>query len=142
MQQKTAKLSMFSLILYNLTGGRIQMNSAEDPVGMLALTTTGRKSGLPRQTTAVYIKNGSDYVVAASNAGKDKHPGWYFNLRKNPQVTLRIKKQQIKAVAEVASSEQRAQFWGQLVEAAPMFAGYQQRTQREIPMVILHPIDG
>ena len=59
MPQKTAKLSMFWLMVYNLTGGRIQMNSAEDPVGLLTLTTTGRKSGQPRAVSLVYIKSGS-----------------------------------------------------------------------------------
>src|SRR6266851_6979005 len=114
MQQKRAKLSMFSLIVYNLTGGRIQMNSAEDPVGILALTTTGRKSGQLRNVSLIYIKSGPAYVVAGSNAGRDTHPGWYFNLRSNPQVMLRIKKQQIKAVAEVAPPEQRKLLWEQL----------------------------
>jgi deazaflavin-dependent oxidoreductase (nitroreductase family) len=139
MPQKTAKLSMFWLMVYNLTGGRIQMNSAEDPVGLLTLTTTGRKSGQPRAVSLVYIKSGSAYVIGGSNAGRDNHPGWYFNLRNNPQVMVRIKKQQIKAVAEVAPPEQRKLLWEQLVEAAPMFARYARLTHREIPIVLLHP---
>jgi F420H(2)-dependent quinone reductase len=141
MPQKTAKLSMFSLILYNLTGGRIQMNSAQDPVGLLALTTTGRKSGQPRTVSLVYIKSGSSYVVAASNAGRDKHPAWYFNLRSNPQVTVRIKNQQFKAVTATVNPEQRKQLWEQLVKASPMFARYPKLTRREIPMVLLHPLE-
>jgi F420H(2)-dependent quinone reductase len=141
MPQKTAKLSMFSLILYNLTGGRIQMNSAQDPVGLLALTTTGRKTGQPRTVSLVYIKSGSSYVVGASNGGRDKHPAWYLNLRSNPQVTVRIKNQQIKAVAATVDPEQRKQLWEQLVKASPMFARYPQRTRREIPMVFLHPLE-
>ena len=58
MSQKTARLSMFSLILYNLTGGRIYMGSAEDPVGLLVLKTTGRKTGQPRSVSLVYLKSG------------------------------------------------------------------------------------
>ncbi len=139
MSQRTAKLSMFSLLVYNLTGGRIQMNGSEDPVGLLELTTTGRRSGQPRKVSLVYIKSGSAYVVAGSSGGKDKHPGWYFNLQNHPQVLVCIKKQQIKAVAQVAQPEQRKRLWEQLVEAAPMFARYQERTHREIPIVLLHP---
>lgn len=139
MQQRTAKLSMFGLIVYNLTGGRIQMNSARDPVGLLTLTTTGRKSGQPRKVSLVFIKSGSAYAVAGTNAGRDRHPGWYFNLRSNPQVQVRIKRQQIKAVAEVASPEQKKLLWEQLVAAAPMFARYEKGMHREIPMVLLHP---
>ncbi len=141
MSQKTARLSMFSLILYNLTGGRVQIGSVEDPVGLLVLTTTGRKSGQPRSVSLVYFKSGTSYAVAASNAGRDTHPGWYFNLLSNPRVEVRIKNQQIKAIAEVVSPEIKNRLWEQLVEAAPLFANYPKRTQREIPMVFLHPID-
>lgn len=141
MPQKTARLSMFSLIVYNLTGGRIQMNSAEDPVGLLSLTTTGRKSGQPREVSLVYIKSGSAFVIAGSNAGRDKHPGWYFNLCSNQEVTVQIKKQRFKAIAEIAGSEQRKLLWEQLVAASPMFARYENNTRREIPMVFLHPKD-
>src|SRR5712692_3068467 len=117
------------------------MNNAQDPVGLLALTTTGRKSGLPRNVSLVYIKSGSSYVVAATNSGRDKHPAWYFNLRSNPQVTIRIKNQQIKAVAETAGPEQRKQLWEQLVEASPMLARYPKLTSREIPMILLRPVE-
>src|SRR5690348_8492789 len=116
---------------------RIQMNSAEDSVGLQALTTTGHKSGQLREVSLVYIKSGSAYVVAGSNAGRDTHPGWYFNLQSNPQVLVRIKKQQIKAVAEVVHPEQRKLLWEQLVEASPMFARYPKLTRREIPVVLL-----
>jgi len=71
----------------------------------------------------------------------DQHPAWYFNLRSNPQVAIRIKNQQIKAFAETADSEQRKQLWEQLVEASPMFARYPKLTRREIPMVLLRPVE-
>lgn len=139
MLQRTKKLSMFALIIYNLTGGRIQMNSATDPIGMLELTTTGRKSGLPRKVSLVYIKSGSAYVVAGSNAGRDRHPAWFFNLRSNSSVLVRIKKWQIGAIAEIADPESRKALWEQLVAASPMFARYEKLTRRDIPMVLLHP---
>lgn len=139
MSQRIAKLSMFALIVYNLTGGRIQMNSATDPVGILELTTTGRKSGQPRTVSLVYIKSESAYVVAGSNAGRDRHPAWFMNLRSHPHVSIRIQKQQIAALASIADPEQRRVLWEHLVEAAPMFARYEKLTQREIPLVLLHP---
>ncbi len=58
----------------------------------------------------------------------------------NPRVTVRIKDQQIEAVAEVADSELRNQLWEQLVKASPMFARYPKLMSREIPMVLLHPV--
>ena len=139
MTEKTAKLSMFALIVYNLTGGRVQMNNEKDPVGMLELTTTGRKSGLPRKVSLVYIKSGAAYVVAGSNAGRDRHPAWFFNLRSQPHVQVRIQNWQSSAVAEIADPEQRKVLWEHLVRASPMFARYEKLTQREIPMVLLHP---
>src|SRR5256885_17112171 len=86
MPEKTAKLSMFSLILYNLTGGRIQMTDAQDPVGLFALTTTGRKSGQPRTASLIHIQSGPAYAGAATNAGRDKHPGRDSNLLSDPHV--------------------------------------------------------
>lgn len=75
------------------------------------------------------------------SGGRDQHPAWYFDLRSNPQVTVRIKNQQMKAVAEMTDPEQRKQLWEQLVEASPMFARYPKLTRREIPMVLLHPVE-
>lgn len=139
MTEKTAKLSMFALIVYNLTGGRVQMNNEKDPVGMLELTTTGRKSGFPRKVSLVYIKSGAAYVVAGSNAGRNRHPAWFFNLRSQPRVQVRIQNWQRTAIAEIADAEQRKVLWEQLVTASPMFARYEKLTQREIPLVLLRP---
>ena len=115
------------------------MNSEKDPVGMLELTTTGRKSGLPRKVSLVYIKSGAAYVVAGSNAGRNRHPAWFLNLRSQPHVQVRIKNWQRHAVAEIADPEQRKALWKHLVAASPMFARYEKLTQREIPMVLLRP---
>jgi F420H(2)-dependent quinone reductase len=139
MTEKIAKLSMFALIVYNLTGGRVQMNNEKNPVGMLELTTTGRKSGLSRKVSLVYIKSGTAYVVAGSNAGRDRHPAWFFNLRSQPHVQVRIQNWQRTAIAEIADAEQRKVLFEQLVTASPMFARYEKLTQREIPMVFLRP---
>lgn len=140
MQQKTAKLSMFSIITYSLTRGRIQMNNADDPAGILELTTKGRKSGKSRSVPLGYVKRNSSFAVAATNAGRDKHPGWYFNLRSNPDVEIRIKDQHFRATAEISGPEQRNQLWQQLVMVAPFYTDYEKRTHRQIPMILLHPV--
>jgi deazaflavin-dependent oxidoreductase (nitroreductase family) len=140
MARKTEKLSMLSLMLYNLSGRRLQLNTADDPVGLLVLHTIGRKSGQPRSTSLVYIKRGEAYVVAASAGGRDQHPSWFFNLRHHPHVTIQIKKQRFNVVAEIATPKQREQLWPQLVGAAPMFARYEKMTTRSIPMILLQPV--
>jgi F420H(2)-dependent quinone reductase len=127
------------VFLYTSTGGRIggTMNGGD----VLLLTTTGRKSGKQRTVPLLYIRDGSAYVITASAGGADRHPGWFFNVRSNPQATIQVKDKQMRVVAEVAGPGKKSELWAQLLEIAPFFARYQQRTQREIPMVILHPVD-
>jgi deazaflavin-dependent oxidoreductase (nitroreductase family) len=125
--------------LYNVSGGRIGGKMGKLPV--LLLTTTGRKSGKQRTLSLVYIMDDSAYVITASAGGADKHPGWFFNIRSNPQATIQVKDKHIKVKAEVAGQEKKSELWARLVEVAPNFAGYEKRTSREIPMVILHPVE-
>ncbi|HLV97634.1 MAG TPA: nitroreductase/quinone reductase family protein [Ktedonobacterales bacterium] len=139
MAQKTPKLSYFSVMMYLLTGYRAFRGSADSPAGFLQLTTTGRKSGKQRRVHLIYIRDGADYVVTASNGGRQRHPGWFFNVRSNPHVTMQAQDTHMSAVAEVASPEKRAVLWARLLEIAPFYAGYEKRTTREIPMVLLHP---
>jgi deazaflavin-dependent oxidoreductase (nitroreductase family) len=141
MPQKTMKLSYFSVAMNLLTGGRAYAGDAESPAGFLKLTTTGRKSGQPRTVHLIYIRDGSAYVLTASNGGRPRHPGWLLNLRDNPQVTIEVQGTQRRAVAEIAGPEKRRALWAQLLEIAPFYAGYEKRTQREIPMVLVRPID-
>ena len=141
MAQKGQRLSYFSVMLYHLTGERAYRGSADSPAGFLKLTTTGRKSGKQRNVHLIYIRDGSAYVVTASNGGKQRYPGWFFNVRSNPQVTMQVQDAQVSAVAEVAGPDKRRELWARLLEIAPFYAGYEKRTSREIPMVILRPVD-
>jgi deazaflavin-dependent oxidoreductase (nitroreductase family) len=127
------------VFLYNVSDGRIGGKMGKAPV--LLLTTTGRKTGKQRTLPLIYIMDSSAYVITASAGGADKHPGWFFNIRSNPQATIQVKDKQIKVTAEIAGPEKKPELWARLVEVAPNFAGYQKRTSREIPMVILHPVE-
>ena len=141
MPQKEHRLNYFSVILYHLTGGRAYRGSADSPAGFLQLITTGRKSGQARTVHLLYIRDGSAYVVTASNGGKQRPPGWFFNVSSNPQVTLHVHGTEVSAVAEVAESDKRRELWARLLSIAPMYAGYEKQTTREIPMVILRPVN-
>ena len=107
---------MFKLILkiavylYNVSGGRIGGKMGKMPV--LLLTTTGRKTGKQRTLPLIYIMDGSAYVITASAGGADKHPGWFFNIRSNPQVVIQVKDTQIKVTAEIAGPEKKSELWG------------------------------
>jgi F420H(2)-dependent quinone reductase len=141
MPQKVQRLSYFSVMMYHLTGERAYRGSADSPAGFLKLTTTGHKSGKQRSTHLIYIRDGSAYVVTASNGGKQRHPGWFYNARSNPQVSIQVQDTQLSAVAEVAGPEKRKELWARLLSIAPFYAGYEKRASREIPMVILRPVD-
>jgi len=125
------------VFLYRLTGGGIGGRVQSLPV--LLLTTIGRKSGQPRTVPLGYLRDGSTYVIIAAYGGLPRHPAWFFNLRSQPHVQVRIQNWQSSAVAEIADPEQRKVLWEHLVRASPMFARYEKLTQREIPMVLLHP---
>jgi F420H(2)-dependent quinone reductase len=140
MPQKLPRLSYFSVMMYHLTGGRAYSGNPESPAGFLKLTTTGRKSGTPRTVHLLYIRDGSAYVVTASNGGRPRHPGWYYNLQSNSLVTLSLHHSDVGAVAEVAGPEKRSELWQRLLQIAPFFGGYEKKSEREIPMVLLRPV--
>ena len=141
MPQQVQRLNYLSVMLYHLTGGRAYRGSPDSPAGFLKLTTTGRKSGQPRTVHLLYIRDGSAYVVTASNSGKQRPPGWFFNVSSNPQVTMQVHGTHVSAVAEVAEPDKRRELWARLLSIAPMYAGYEKQTTREIPMVILRPVN-
>jgi F420H(2)-dependent quinone reductase len=138
--QKLPRLSYFSVMMYHLTGGRAYSGGPESAAGFLKLTTVGRKSGTPRTVHLLYIRDGSAYVVTASNGGRPKHPGWFYNVQSNPQVSLSVHNTEVHAVAEVASPEKRSELWQRLLQIAPLYGGYQKNSEREIPMVVLRPV--
>jgi deazaflavin-dependent oxidoreductase (nitroreductase family) len=141
MSQKVRKMTYVTVMFYHLTGERAFRGSADSPSGFLKLTSTGRKSGQPRTVHLLYIRDGSAYVVTASNGGKQSPPGWFFNVRSNPQVSMKVQDRQVNAVAEIAEADKQRELWARLLEIAPMYAGYEKKTSREIPMVILRSVD-
>jgi deazaflavin-dependent oxidoreductase (nitroreductase family) len=141
MPQKTIRLSYLSVLLYTLTGGRAYRGGPDSPAGFLKLTTTGRKSGTQRTVHLIYIRDGSTYALTASNGGRPRNPGRFYNVRSNHRVTIEVHGARRSAVAEIAGPEKRRELWERLLEIAPFYAGYEKRTQREIPMVLVRPID-
>ncbi len=126
-------------ILIAATGGRVGRSFSGMPV--LELTTTGRKSGQLRSTmlTSPYQEGDRTYIVA-SRGGDDHSPAWFLNLRDNPEVTVSIQGGPAqKMLAEVASPDERARLWPLITSKHTNYAGYQKKTQREIPLVVLTP---
>jgi deazaflavin-dependent oxidoreductase (nitroreductase family) len=103
----------------------------------LLLTTTGRRSGESRTLPLIYQPDGDAYVVVASKGGSDQHPLWYLNLVDDPQVEVQVKGDRFKARARTADAEERARLWPVMAATFPPYDEYQQKTDREIPVVIL-----
>jgi deazaflavin-dependent oxidoreductase (nitroreductase family) len=125
--------------LLTLTRGRIGRDLGGMPV--VELTTTGRKSGLPRTVMLTSpVQLGDAYVVVASRGGDDEHPAWFHNLVANPDVEVTIGAGSKRPMtARVASPDERAQLWPQVTAKYRGYAGYQRKTDREIPLVVLEP---
>jgi|TARA_B110000014_G_C19956365_1_gene494919 proline iminopeptidase len=107
----------------------------------LLLTTTGRKSGLARLLPLLYVKVDGGFVVIASKGGAPQHPAWYLNLVETPACEIRVGKEHYRVNARVSEGEERAELWKEMAEMYPPYDDYQVATNREIPVVVLEPVD-
>jgi deazaflavin-dependent oxidoreductase (nitroreductase family) len=104
---------------------------------ILILTTTGRRSGEERKMALIYGQHGDDYLVVASKGGADKHPSWYLNLAENPEVKVQVLADKFNARARTATAEEKPELWRTMAAEWPPYDEYQQKTEREIPVVVL-----
>lgn len=134
-------MNTFHRTLLKVSGGRLGWSALRMPV--LELTTTGRKSGRPRTVMLTSpAQDGGSIVVVASRGGDDAHPAWFLNLRDNPDVEVVVQgKPKQRMRARVARPEERARLWPVLTADHKNYAGYQTKTDREIPLVLLDPVD-
>jgi deazaflavin-dependent oxidoreductase (nitroreductase family) len=109
------------------------------PVPTLLLDHVGRKSGKQFTTPLLYLLDGPDVVVVASQGGLPKDPQWYRNLVATPETEVQIKAERRRVTARTAIAEERAALWPRLVELYADFESYQSWTEREIPVVVLSP---
>jgi deazaflavin-dependent oxidoreductase (nitroreductase family) len=143
MQHSLADIGMKTMsqahrAILRLSGGRVLGSAFGMPV--VELHTVGRKSGLPRSTmlTAPVI-DGDRIVLVASKGGDDRDPDWYRNLMAHPDTELTIAGQRRPMLAHRASAAEKAELWPRVVAAYQGYAGYQTRTERDIPLVICEP---
>jgi deazaflavin-dependent oxidoreductase (nitroreductase family) len=123
------------------TAGRIGNRFLAMPV--LELTTTGRQSGKPRAVMLTTpLQEGNTIVLVASRGGSDHHPAWFLNLRDDPQVQVSFQSGPRRTMtARIASAEERARMWPQITSKYRNYASYQDKTEREIPLVVLEPAE-
>jgi deazaflavin-dependent oxidoreductase (nitroreductase family) len=124
--------------MLTMSGGRLGNTVGSMPV--VELHTTGRTSGKRRSTMLTTpIRDDGTFVLVASKGGDDRDPDWYRNLVADPEIELTVDGATIALTARVASDEEKAELWPRIVEAYKGYAGYQRRTDRNIPVVICEP---
>jgi deazaflavin-dependent oxidoreductase (nitroreductase family) len=122
---------------FRANGGKVGGNFEGSPV--LLLHTTGAKSGLPRVSPVMYQSVPGGYAVFATKGGAPDNPDWYHNLLAHPKVRAEIGTGTEDLVARVAEGDEREQIWTVQKDTYPGFAGYERKTSRLIPVVILQP---
>lgn len=110
-------------------------------VRMLVLVTTGRASGEPRRTCLIYGASGDDFVLVASKGGDDDDSDWFKNLQAEPSVGVQVGTRRFTGRARLASPAEREALWPQMVRIFPLYEEYAQKTDRQIPVVLLTPQD-
>jgi deazaflavin-dependent oxidoreductase (nitroreductase family) len=120
--------------LYRRTGGKV--GGGEH---LLILTTTGRKSGVKRDTPLFFFRDGEHLIIIASAGGAPKHPTWWLNLQGNPQASVQVGARVIPVISQQAEGEERQRIWSIIAENYKNFVAYQKRTTRQIPVIILTP---
>jgi deazaflavin-dependent oxidoreductase (nitroreductase family) len=125
--------------VYRATSGKLFGHMGKSPI--LLLNTVGRKTGRKRTSPLLYVMDGEDFVVIASKGGAATHPAWYVNLMANPEATVEIEDREVQVEAEEADPEEKARLWQKMVEMYPAYDAYQEKTEREIPLLVLRPVE-
>jgi F420H(2)-dependent quinone reductase len=122
--------------IYRASGGRVGHKLPGTPP-MLLLDHVGAKSGKKRTSPLGYFRDGDDVVIVASKGGDPRHPAWFHNLMANPDTEIQLGSERRKVHARPATPEERARLWPKAVDTYGGYAGYQERTNRVIPLVVL-----
>ena len=120
---------------YRRTNGKVLSRMRGKPT--LLLTTTGRRTGRLHTVPLPYFADGDKMIVVGSASGAERHPAWVLNLIANPRVTVQYLADSGPAQAEVLDGDERKAMWERITAEAPWYAGYQQLTSREIPLIRL-----
>lgn len=137
-QMKVANIVHRTIL--TVSGGRLGQRLGNMPV--VKVTTIGRTSGHPRTVmlTTPIQENGT-YILVASKGGDDRDPDWYRNLVANPEITLDPAEGDgpVLLTARTAKPDEKAELWPRIVDAYKGYAAYEEKTDRDIPVVICEP---
>lgn len=125
--------------LYEATNGENGGDLRGRPI--IVLTSVGAKTGALRKTPLMRVEHEGVYAVVASLGGAPRHPAWYHNVKMNPHVELQDGPTTRDYTTREVKGEEKAVWWERAVEAWPDYAKYQTKTDRQIPVFVLEPID-
>ncbi|HET7073886.1 MAG TPA: nitroreductase family deazaflavin-dependent oxidoreductase [Mycobacterium sp.] len=123
---------------YVESGGTVGTDMQGKPV--ILLTTVGAKSGKLRRTPLMRVEHDGEYAIVASLSGAPKNPVWYYNVVANPRVELQDGTVTRDYDAREVFGDEKAAWWERAVEVWPDYAGYQKKTDRQIPLFVLTPV--
>lgn len=123
-----------------LSENRYTLTSLMAGLPVIALTTTGARSGQPRTVPLVVIEDGRKLILIASNFGQSHHPAWYYNLRAHPVAVVQLRGETQKYMAREANGDERERYWRAAVSLYAGYAAYKERAaNRRIPVFVLEP---
>lgn len=122
---------------YEASDGREAATMQGLPI--VVVTMRGARSGKVRKVPLMRVEHEGRYVLVASQGGSPRHPQWYFNVRAHPEVVLQDGARRTPMAARELDGAEREEWWARAVEAFPPYAGYQERTDRRIPVLLLEP---
>jgi F420H(2)-dependent quinone reductase len=108
---------------------------------VILLTTVGAKTGKLRKTPLMRVEHGGEYAIVASLGGAPKNPVWYYNVVANPRVELQDGTATRDYDAREVFGDEKATWWERAVQVWPDYAGYQEKTNRQIPVFVLTPVN-
>jgi F420H(2)-dependent quinone reductase len=127
--------------LYESSGGTRGTTLRDTGLPVVVLTLRGAKSGKIRKTPLMRVEHEGRYAAVASQGGSPEHPSWYGNLVANPRIELQDGPVKRDMVAREVTGEEKRIWWDRAVAAFPPYAEYQQRTDRQIPLLVLEPVE-
>ncbi len=136
----TATITAFNQSIaeeFRANGGKV--GGQFEGANLLLLTTTGAKSGQPRLSPLAYFRVDGKLLIVGSFAGADVNPGWVHNLRANPSAHIEVGNDSSDVTARELSAAERDDLFRKLTALAPVFAEYQAKTTRVIPVFELQP---
>ncbi len=134
-QSLTQLFTKLHVSIYNLSDGRIGNKLGKQ--SMLLLHTVGRRSRKRYKTTLSYYRDGKDYLIVASNWGKEAQPAWFYNLMEQPQTTIQVGRQRIKVEAHRIEGEDYPRLWQLVTQKNSRYIENQKHLKRQIPIVVL-----